>query len=282
MRIQLWTPLILSLCLLTTAFCQTSGTAAAIQTPVGYDIVSIHEHNADDGGMMWRFTPDGITNANVPLNNLASSAFQIKMDLVSGGPAWVYNKGFDISAKLLPGDDGKPVKLTEEQRETLLRALLADRFHLQAHVETKILPTYDLVVVKSGTRMKLAPPPPKADSSDAPESSKSTPKRRGGMTFGPGRLEVYDYPTSTLAQQLGYMVGKTVNDKTGLTGHYDFLLEYTPEEVLTKGSDTAGTDDETKPDLFTALQEQLGLKLVPSKGPVRTLVIDHAELPTAN
>lgn len=243
--------------------------------PSAFDVASVHEHRSDEQMMSWREKPDGIQTENIPLQSLISSAYNVKNYLISGGPSWVNSKGFDLDAKLLPTDDGKPVKLTEAQREILLRNLLADRFHLQVHLVTKTLPVYDLILARGGLKMKSVPPLP-ADAT--PEQIKN----RGSMYFSPGHLEAKAYRFSSLPEQLSYTVERTIVDKTGVKGDFDFTLNWTPDEQMQTGASPAQTGAEAKPNFFTALEEQLGLKLVPDKGPVDTLVIDHVELPTAN
>ena len=249
------------------------GEPGATTGPSSFDVASVHEHSSDDHNMRWMTKDDGTTMVNIPLQSIISMAYDVKMYLISGGPSWVNSKGFDLDAKVLSGDGTNKVKLTDAQRRALMRALLVDRFHLQAHVESKQLPVYDLVVAKGGPKIKaVAPPAP--DSDDA--------KKRGGMSFAPGHMEAQWYPISNFAEQLGYMVQRTVIDKTGLTGEYNLALDWTPDDQLSAASDKATTGTDPKPSIYAAIQEQLGLKLVPSKGPVNTLVIDHAELPTAN
>ena len=241
--------------------------------PSAFDVASVKEHSSDDHNMRWMTKDDGTTMVNIPLQSMVSMAYDVKEYLISGGPSWVNEKGFDLDAKVLPGDGSDKVKLTQAQRRNLMRALLIERFHLQAHTETKTLPVYDLVVAKDGPKIKpVAPPAP--DSEDA--------KKRGSMYFQPGHMEAQWYLISDLAQQLGYMVQRTVIDKTGLTGDYNLDLTWSPEEQEGAASDKATTGTDPKPSIYAAIQEQLGLKLVPAKGPVDTLVIDHAELPTPN
>ena len=191
---------------------------------------------------------DGTTMVNIPLQFMVAMAYDTKTYLISGGPSWVNSKGFDLDAKVLPGEASAKVKLTEEQRRSLMRALLIERFHLQAHTETKTLPVYDLVIAKDGPKIKpVAPPAP--DSDDA--------KKRGGMSFQPGHLEAQWYPISNFAQQLGYMVERTVIDKTGLTGEYNLDLTWSPEEQEEDVNDKATTGTDPKPSIYTAIQEQL-------------------------
>ncbi len=245
--------------------------------PAAFDVVSIREHGGDDHMERWMNKPDGMSTTNIPLQSLIASAYGIKMDLVSGGPSWVNSKGFDVEAKLLPEEGSAPAKLSQAQREAMLRALLIDRFHLKAHVESKILPIYELAVAKDGPKIKPALPQPPA--TDGKPGDFSEP---GSMNFAPGHLEAHEYLISSLADQLGYIVQRTTLDKTDLTQPYTFTLDWTPDEQLQAAGDKAATGTEAKPSIYAALREQLGLKLVPAKGPVNTLVIDHVELPTAN
>lgn len=247
----------------------------AVVKPVEFEVVSVRQHNADDGNRRWMGTPDGINATNIQLQAMAAGAYGIKMDLVSGGPSWMDTLGFDVQAKVAGSDIEAFKKITPEQRNLMLRALLADRFQLKAHVETKTLPVYELVVAKGGLKMKTAAP----ETPDPDAKPGDPPKNGGGMSMSPGNLEAHKYVFSSLADQLGYIVQRTVVDKTDLTGKYDFTLKWTPEGQMA-GVGTG--QDDSAPSIFTALQEQLGLKLVPSKGPVQTLVIDHADMPTAN
>lgn len=269
----------LSLAAIPAAFTQTSSVVprtTATAGPASFDIISIHEHDPKDRGRNWRSTPDGVTGTNITLQNLVCNAFDVKFRLVFGGAPWTSSTGFDIAAKVIALDWQEAVKLTEDQRAALLQALLADRFHLKAHVETKTLPIYELVVAKGGPKMTPTPPGPATSSTAAPPPT--TPKPKGSSQFGPGRFQAYGYPVALLAEQLGYLVDRDVIDKTGLLDSYDFTLEWNPDEQFTHPDNAA----DPRPDIFTALQEQLGLKLVSAKGPIRTLFIDHAEHPTAN
>ena len=238
-----------------------------------FDVVSVRENKGDSHMMQWRYTDDGIIITNLSLKNLIASAYNIKQYLISGGPSWVDSSGFDIQAKVAPEDVASFKKLRLAQRGLLLRKLLVERFHLAAHTETKTLPVYDLVVASGGPKLKAAapdpPPSPDADPSDHP-------KPRGMISIGPGMITLDDVPLSVLTNQLGYALDRTIIDKTGLTGKYDLSLKWRPDNQPDSGS-----SDEL-PDLFTAVQEQLGLKLEPSKGPVETLVVDHVEMPSAN
>ena len=140
----------------------------------------------------------------------------------------------------------------------MLQQLLADRFQLHVHTETKEGPIYKLVIAKSGFKLK-----------NAPDS-----ERPRGSSWGRDRIQVLNGPIGSLAFSLSDILGRTVMDKTGLAGRYEIDLKWTPDEL--QGTPDAG------PTMFTALQEQLGLKLESAKGPVETFVVDHVERPSEN
>jgi uncharacterized protein (TIGR03435 family) len=142
----------------------------------------------------------------------------------------------------------------------MLQSLLADRFQLRVHYESRIQPIYELVLAKGGFKLKPLP----AD------------HERGGMSGRPGEMILHGMSIADLARSLSMSneAGRAVVDKTGLTGNYEIDLKWTPDDQ--QGTPDAGST------LFTALEEQLGLKLEPAKGPVDTLVIDHVEKPSEN
>jgi uncharacterized protein (TIGR03435 family) len=140
----------------------------------------------------------------------------------------------------------------------MFQALLADRCHFQGHLVTRELPVYDLVIAKGGLKMKEAPP-------DEP----------GGQSMGANKLEAHANSTAAIAGAFQWTVGRMIVDKTGLAEKkFDFNLTWAED----RGDGTA----DPGPSIFTALEEELGLKLVPSKGPVRVLIIDHIERPSPN
>lgn len=240
-----------------------------------FDVVSVRQNKGDSRMMRWQYTPDGINITNLSVKNLVASAYDIKQYLISGGPSWVDSTGFDVQAKIAAEDVPVFKKLSPTQRSSMLRKLLTERFHLAVHIETKTLPVYNLVVASGGSKLTAsAPDPPPAP--DADPSAK--PKPRGWITMGSGVVKLDDMPLSGLLNQLGYSLDHPVIDKTGLTGKYDLSLKWRPDN---QPPSDGGSADEL-PGLFTAMQEQLGLKLEPAKGPVDTLVIDHIEMPTAN
>ena len=206
--------------------------------------------------------------------------------VVLGGPAWLDTSRYVIQGKMEAADLAAMQKVPVEKRLTnfrlLQQSLLADRFKLKVHFETRIMPIYELVVAKGGPKLKATVMVPADAQNPAPHPAKGP----GTGMQGPGKLSGTGTTmsmTSVVLSQLPELggaglssVGRIVVDKTGLVGSYDWSLDWTPENVDSTSADA------NQPGLFTALQEQLGLKLVPTKGPVEVVVIDHIELPSAN
>jgi uncharacterized protein (TIGR03435 family) len=251
--------------------------AATPQPPLPtYDAVSIHPHNALDNNHSFSFHADSFSTTNITLKELLSYAYQIREDLISGLPGWVDSTHFDISARVSDPDHSVLGKLTRDQIKAMIRPVLADRFQLKLHPEIKTLPVFDLVLTKDGPKFQKSPPPP-----DDPGNP--TPKRQRQNTswqFNNGDLTATAITMGSFAITLEGQVNRTIINKTGLTDPYDLKLKWTPDEDANKPADNGVADH--PPDIFTALQEQLGLKLVSTKGPVTTLVVDHAEKPSPN
>ena len=185
---------------------------------------------------------------------------------------------YDIQAKVEEADIPAYKALTNQQRGLMLQGLLADRFKMVAHTEVRELPIYALVVAKSGLKLKEADPANTYPSGIHGPDGKST--GAGMMRMGPTFIEGQAVPIGQLLGLLTQNTGRTVIDKTGLTGKYDISLKWTPEEPAMFNG--APAPDSSYPPLFTALQEQLGLKLESQKGPVPGVVIDHIERPAEN
>jgi uncharacterized protein (TIGR03435 family) len=245
-----------------------------VKLPV-FDVASVKPNKSGSGNMSWRTKPDGYSCENISLKMLISNAYDVRQDLISGGPGWVESQGFDVDAKVAGEDVEAMKKLTGRQRSSMLQALLADRFKLKVHTETKTLPMYDLVIAKGGPKLTEVP----AADLAADEKDPEHPKHPYLMQVGPGQFKGQAMSSQFIANQLAFMMEKTVTDKTGLKGKYDIDLKWTPEDAKSAGDDGSS---ESGASIFTAVQEQLGLKLVSTKGPVETLVIDHVELPTEN
>jgi uncharacterized protein (TIGR03435 family) len=208
---------------------------------------------------------------------------------VVGGPAWIDSLGYDIEAKPEGATDPKHAWL-------MLQTLLADRFKLALHRETRDLPVYDLTAAKSGLKL---PAPKDVDCVSFPPGA--TPQHVPGkvdcgyvpllMEAGRLRMEGSKVHMADLIRELTMATGRPVLDKTGFTGEFDLNLSFAPDDALMGLPGNRGPDDSggarlpagrDLTNLFAALEEQLGLKLTPAKGPVEVLVIDHAERPAAN
>jgi uncharacterized protein (TIGR03435 family) len=241
-----------------------------------FDVISV-KPNKDSNQTRMQFTPDGLRGIGVTVRFLLYEGYGgINHERVIGEPAWTSTDGFDVEAKVAPGDVATLARMTFEQRRTMFQSILADRFKLVVHHETRELPVYVLSVAKGGPKLKPS----------APDDSAS---RRRGMMFNRGKLTANDAQLPMLVSLLSRELGRTIVDKTGLTGDYDFTLEWTPDEAAGAGPPSASpaaapspTPADSGPSIFTAIQEQLGLKLEAGKGPVDVVVIDQIERPSEN
>lgn len=227
-----------------------------------FDVVSVKPHIPGDRTMAFGPTPVGYHNVNVTLPLMIEYAYNLTLpDQIAGLPGWASEARFDVEAKM---DDATlaefrnlaPEKQSEERR-LMVQAVLADRFKLKVHHETKRQGIYQLVVAKGGYKFKEAP--------------QGEPQR---MMTGNGKIILQAMPLGNVADRLSSETSRIVVDKTNLTGNYDLTLKWTP--------DAQRTANDASPSVYTALEEQLGLKLVPAKGPVDVIVIDHVEQPSAN
>lgn len=261
--------LLLSLTLIAALGCCRTGAAQQSAPPLpAYDAVTIRVNNG--------LVRDNSTNTddttfrakNVTLKHLLVNAYGIHEGLMFGLPGWASSTRFDIYAKVTDPDLKVLRNLSNEQRQAMIAAILVDRFHLNLHTESKIFFVYELVVAKDG---------PKLTASAVPPPDAANPDPFGRMDVHNTDITATGVTLSQLAGNLSFPLDRTVIDKAGLTGRYDFRLQWTADTVA---ADSAAVD--APPNLFTAIQEQLGLKLQPAKGPVETLVIDHVEQPTEN
>ena len=230
----------------------------------------------------------GIRITNMPLKELIIIAYRIQPFQISGGPPWLESVHYDIVAK-------PEHKARRGDIQSMLQALLADRFQLSIRRETKELPIYAMVLARKDGRLgpqlveskegactqpdptKLPPPP---------EPGKPPAFMCGQLMMNLRRLTATAIPVSDMIPMLSRTLGKTIVDKTGLTGKYDITLTWTPDEsqALQLPPDTPKPppSDSTGPSIFTALQEQLGLKLESQKGPVELFIVERAEKPSEN
>ena len=249
-----------------------------------FEVASIKPSDPDSRGMAIQFMPGGgLKMAGVPLRAMITFAYDVRDFQVTGGPGWMATERFDVMARPDrasvdgPEDFGnmtfQQMRTIRDQMSERLRALLADRFQLVVHKETKDQPIYALVVSKNGAKLK---------------ESKVVVGARQGMSMNRGRLEGMAAPVEMLIQTLSNVTGHPVVDKTSLAGKYDFVLEWTPDpgvDARAQGFGDGVTEPAPAPGgptIFTALQEQLGLRLEAQKGPVENIVIDRAEKPSEN
>jgi uncharacterized protein (TIGR03435 family) len=238
-----------------------------------YDVVSIKPNKSGSDSMGINGSLGNFIATNVTLKDMLINAYDVKEYLITGVTGWAESAHFDINAKVLDVDMTALKKLNREQRDAMLQQFLVERFKLKVHKQTEMLPVYEMVVAKGGLKMKEVEPA--GPDPDADKSKKFKGMGRGGMQVSNTQMFAHDIPLASLAYSLSYQVERTVVDKTGLTGKYDIALMWSLE-------DAPAASDSSAPSIFTALQEQLGLKLQSAKGPVETLVVDHVEMPTEN
>jgi bla regulator protein blaR1 len=265
-----------------------AGTASKVPA---YEVASIKPDKSGTDLTMLRTTPVGFNATNVPLKMLIQHAYGVEDNQILGAPSWLGSARYDIEAKVSSSETDALHNLGPDQRRLMLQPLLADRFQLKVHTEVRELPVLALVVAKGGPKLHEAKP-----GDTYPNGIKGFDGEAGGpglMHMGPGQLTAQGLPMSSVAQLLSQQLGRTVHDKTGLTGKYDFTLQWTPEaggSPMMKGPDAGqqgpggppSPADNGGPSIFTAIQEQLGLKLESQKGPVEVLIIDHVETPSEN
>ena len=255
------------LCFATSTHAQAtvSERSVSAETPPAYEVISVKPSKPSCDVMSFNSPPGRLTIRCYDLRRLLYIAYSINLDAkIPGMPRWGDSAHFDIDAKADEAMTDAMSRLNEReqtnQRQRMLQAILADRFKLTVRAETREGPVYNLIVAKDGFRLK-----------SAPESERSD----DYYSWGRGRIVVRKGPIASFVYCLSDgLAGRTVIDKTGLSGNYDIDLTWTPD-------DQPATAD-SGPSIFTALEEQLGLKLVPAKGPVDVFVIDHVERPSAN
>lgn len=209
-----------------------------------------------------------------------------------GGPAWIDNNRYDVEGKIpdaiLAQMQKSPSKLRREQTLLMVQSLLADRFKLVAHVETREMQVYDLVVAKGGPKLAVAKEVQPGDNAPptpiTPGKPPSPADMRQGIMVLPKSKNVVEMTAKgqtldSFAQMPFFGLESPIVNKTGLTGKYDFTLDWSRDQDGPPADTQVDTD---APSLFTAIEEQLGLKLVAAKGPVDVIVIDHIELPSEN
>jgi len=248
----------------------TSLSAQAPTAPPKFEVASIRENKSGSGASFSSPRPGGnYIASNMTLRSLAWVSYRIPRERVIGGPGWVDTVRFDIAAKA--GDNVSPAQMNE-----MLKSLLAERFQLVARQELRDLPVYALVVARRdgtfGPRFRANP----LDCADriAAQKAESTlpPNAVRPCTLSQSERQLHGgvQTMNALADKLSQIADRPVVNRTGLTGTYDFDLEWAP------------TSDANGVSVFTAVQEQLGLRLEPSVAQLDVVVIDSAQRPTEN
>lgn len=256
-----------------TAIAQTPKAADPPKTSApSFDVVSIHlsPPSPDGHNHIWNDVHEShFRTGNLSIHDLIQYAYNLPKSQMVGGAPWLDSAMYDIDAKSDAELDARlkamPSEDAAQQKLLMVQALLADRFALAVHHETRELPIYNLMLAKGGAKFQ--------------------PTKDAGTTVNTGRSRMHiagsDDTIGLLARELAQSLGRVVVNQTGLSGRYDLSLRWTPDDAPPPMLNGA-PDPNAPPGLFTALQEQLGLKLEPAKGPVEVLVIDHIEQPSPN
>jgi uncharacterized protein (TIGR03435 family) len=227
--------------------------------PPRFEVATVRLNTSTNNAIGNHFDPGRASWTNVPLRVLITNAYAIRPYQLFGGPDWLDTDRWDIDAKTETPN-------TTMDKFRMLRPLLADRFQLKIHRETRELARYTLTVAKGGHKLKQPEP---ADTGTA------------GLRTGSGLLIGHKYPVADFIGWLALSLSAPVDDKTGITGQYNFELRWNPDYGQTAAVD-AGPPSDGGVSIFTAIQEQLGLKLEAGKGPVEVIVIDSVQKASGN
>lgn len=270
----------------------TQSPAPAPAPSAEFEVASVKLNKGGDNRVMMGMQPGGrFTGTNVSLRQLMTLAYRVQPFQIVNTPGWADSDRFDIAAK----GNGNP---TPDDMQSMLRGLLADRFGMVAHTETREMPVYALTLARGdgrlGPKLKESTTdcqallgrgrvggPPSTPPPTAPPSNGSIPC---GMRIGPGSVTAGGMALTQLATAIAPMTGRVIQDRTGLTARYDLELSWTPDQGMGPGGPLrdgpAPPSSDGGGSLFTAIQEQLGLKLESTRGPVSVVVIDNVSQPT--
>ena len=277
-----------------------------LQTPPSFEVASIKRHPPEGGKGAMLTSMEGPPSdpsrwvaSNATTKALIATAYGVKEFQISGGPEWMNSERWDINAKVEDSVAAQLQKLPRAQQQAqqalMLRSLLADRFALEVKRGTKEGTVLALVVAKGGPKLKeVAAPDPQAGVvfspvAVAPGEHSAPPQGRALVMMNNSRATIASNaaPITDLVDQLSQMLGRQVVDRTGLKGTYQYTLQFSPRGSLAgmppdaePSADAAADNDMAS--IFSALQEQLGLKLESTKGPVDTIAIEHVEEPKPN
>ena len=253
-------------------------TATPPAPSIAYDVVSIKQNKSGSMNGGARSNPDGEIWTNQSLEGIIGPAYGVEPSDVYGLPDWVKTNRYDMQFKVAPEDVPAYRKTRGPAARRMMQTVLEDRLKLKAHLSTKEVPMYQLVIAKGGPKLHEAKPGDTyANGIKGPDGA---PIAGPGAMMGRGMFTGQHVPVSDLLNSLKGATGRPVLDNTGLTGKYDITLRWAPDLGPTSPDSTP--PDDTLPTIFGALEDQLGLKLEPTKGTIPTLIIDHIEPPTEN
>lgn len=254
----------------------------AAQEPLAFDVVSVRRTAPGARGGGFQNPPGQFIASNYAIRSLIVLAYGIAGYQIGDLPGWTADERYDILGKTPPGT------FTQQQRTLMIRALLADRFKLKTHMETRELPVYALIHARGDKKLGPALHPATLDCAamrakragrgpTTPEEMMECNFLTSTLPSGARRLRAQAVSLANLASMFGSFVDRPVFDRTGLTGEFDVDLTFLPQA----GGPAPG-DPGDVPFIFTAIQEQLGLKLESTKTPIEVLVIDAIERPSEN
>jgi len=225
-----------------------------------FEVASIKQSDPDDQSRGFHAIGRNIFIENETMNDLIAAAYDVHVKQIADGPSWFGSERFDI--KGFPDVAGEP---NVEQLREMIRTLLTERFHLQFQREQREMPRFTLTVAKGGPKIEAT--------KSAPEDG--LPDQTGNVDRGHVSWRFRNNSMADFAEFLQGVLDRPVVDATGLTGKYDFKLQWTTNPEAT-------SDPTAAPGFLTAIQEQAGLKIEPSRGEVEVLAISHVEQPSAN
>jgi bla regulator protein BlaR1 len=271
---------------------ETAAAGAPDSESHGFESASIKPHKSNGTMEMSRllFTPYGLSATNVTLQTLIRDVYRVQESQIAGPPDLLNSDKYDIEARMEKSVADELRKLDPMQslpeRQRMLQALLADRFKLTVHRESKELPVYALVIAESGPKIQEAKP---GDTYvNGIKGPNGRPGGPGNIRMGRGMLTGQALTMADFVRALSDQLGRPVLDKTGLTGKYDLTLHWTSDDSQLpmlrepEGAHSAPPPAPSGSSLFTVIQEQLGLELEPQDSPMEILVIDHVEKPSEN
>jgi uncharacterized protein (TIGR03435 family) len=258
---------------------QPSASTVDAAKPPAFEVAAIKLNQSGSGGSHSSTNNSRFVATNVSLKSLMEyQAYGIPSSRILGGPKWLDSTRFDIEAKMYDYESDHLRTLTRDQRrletQSMFQQVLAERFKLAVHWETRELPVFALVSVKKGSKLH-----PAKDSTDS--SGTSSNSSRSGYEFSATGVTLSELAAG-LTRELSKELGRDIIDKTEIRGRYDLTLKWTSDAVIHSVPEGADSPADAGPSIFTAIQEQLGLKLEPAKAPVEVLVIDHVEMPSEN